>query len=97
MSWQVGTVSDSWNRERGDDRAFRYQRMRNGQIVEFGDSRQVCYHSPLSVVSDSVPCSTTKNTQTKNPYEMVYRKGFFAFLLLMQERINPSPLLPSID
>ena len=35
---------------------------KNGQIIEFTDSRPMCYHLRLTVVADSVPCSATKNT-----------------------------------
>lgn len=37
--------------------------MENGQIIEFRDSRLMCYHSPLKVVAGSVPCSATSITR----------------------------------
>ena len=50
-----------------------------GQNIEFTASRPRCYYLVQITDAGSVPCSTTKNTQTKNPYEMVYRKGFLFF------------------
>ena len=45
--------------QRGDDKAFRYRCMRNGQFIEFTDSRPMCYHLRLTAVAGSVPCSAT--------------------------------------
>lgn len=34
-----------------------------GQIIEFADSRRMCYHLNLKANSDSVPCSATKQNK----------------------------------
>ena len=34
----------------------------NGQIIEFRDSRLMCYYSHLKAGAGSVPCSATTNT-----------------------------------
>ena len=38
-----------------------------GQIIEFRDSRLMCYHLHLKVVAGSVPCSAT-NSKSPNPF-----------------------------
>ena len=49
-----------------------YQCTRNGQIIEFTDSRPVCYHLHLKVVAGSVPCSAT-NSKSPNSFRAFSR------------------------
>ena len=42
---------------------------KNGQIIEFTDSRAMCYHLHLKANPDSVPCSAT-NSKSQNPVSM---------------------------
>ena len=39
----------------------------NGQIIEFRDSRLMCYHSHLKAGAGSVPCSAT-NSKSPNSF-----------------------------
>ena len=49
----------------------------NGQIIEFRDSRLMCYHSHLKAGAGSVPCSATnQNKQLARPNT----SGFLLFI-----------------
>ena len=45
---------------------------KNGQIIEFTDSRPMCYHLHLKAISDSVPCSAT-NSKSPNSFRAFSR------------------------
>ena len=49
----------------------------NGQIIEFRDSRLMCYYSHLKAGAGSVPCSATKIPKT-NRYRLVFFRPFLA-------------------
>ena len=62
---------------------------KNGQIIEFTDSRPMCYHLRLTVVADSVPCSATRFSKTAD-----LRVGRFALRTIP---MTPLPKCPQCN